>query len=193
MTKLSAIKKLLINVKTDEKLKPNDFVKMSSMLNEKEFEELKKDNNEIVTVTEKIDGANFSIKLLIHNGEIYDIMVCKRTGPIEEEKELFVGCIEILKNYVESIKKLAKMMENEYKEKCIVTIFGELYGEKIMKRINYCSNEPVNLVFYSLTINNKYIDFEKSSKYISEAGLPLVPIICSGTFEKVKKLILNNG
>jgi RNA ligase (TIGR02306 family) len=60
------------------------------------------------------------------------------------------------------------------------TLYGEIYGPKIQK-LTY-NREEIDVVFFDLQIDGKYVDFEVFNQFTFDRNLPRVPYLYCGPF-----------
>ena len=97
--------------------------------------------------TEKIDGAN--IQFYVTPGRRFKIG--KRSSFIGKDTN-FHHVLEIIDDYKPFINDLQKY---SHSENVNIRVFGELFGEKIQRRIHYCSGHKI--LFYDLDIEGKRV------------------------------------
>jgi len=168
------------------------FKKYNSIENSyriKEIEMIKnsKFHNEKFCVTEKVDGANFSA-IIDKDG---NVKYAKRSGLLNEN-ESFYNWEQIADNYEENFKKIGTFLCSQ--NNCnTVQIFGELYGNKVQKRVKYLPKDEVNeFIMFDIRMNfdegdegySQYIPFNQLEIYSENFKIPLVPNLFEGSFEE---------
>ncbi|MCH2195328.1 RNA ligase, Rnl2 family [Kordia sp.] len=147
--------------------------------------------NDVFVVQEKVHGANFSF---ITDGNT--IQVAKRTSLIAED-ENFNNYKYVVNKYEKAIAALFKLIQKDFPETEIMTVFGEIFGgsyehsavEKIngMVRIQKGVFYSPENDFYAFDIcldQKQYVDVTIANKYFEEAGMFCAKTLFVGTFSE---------
>ncbi len=130
--------------------------------------------------TEKVHGANFGFTI---NGGV--IQPFRRTGIIEQRVEDggydFFGCTPIVEKYREAAVQLEKSVG------CPIIIYGELYGERIQKEIQYGEKDFIVFDIY-MPCKEAYVNWPMVMTLCTKVGLPTVPEIARGTLDEMLKV-----
>jgi len=138
-------------------------------------------------VTEKIDGANFSA-LVDKDG---NVEYAKRSGVLKED-ENFYNWEQIPDKYEESFKKIGTFLCSQNNCKA-VQIFGELYGNRVQKRVKYLPEDSTNeFIMFDIRMHfgegeegySQFIPFNQLEIYSENFKIPLVPKLFEGSFEE---------
>jgi Rnl2 family RNA ligase len=148
-----------------------EFVKYSSLENhyrEKFIDSIRLHGYEKIPyiITEKVHGANFSFWT-----DGLEVRVASRTQFVDGT---FYNCQEVIDRYTPVILHL---WENYFSGSFLentLTVYGELYGPKIQKGINYGSSK--DFVAFDVAVNGKLIS-PKEAHRILDGHLPTVPVI----------------
>lgn len=104
----------------------------------------------------------------------------KNSDPIYYNKNVYAECVD---NY--HLTKILKSNE---------VIYGEIYGDGIQKHYTYgCKENERRLVIYDIKVNNQWLSYDESIKFCKDRGLPYVPILYQGLYNKDKLVELTSG
>ena len=130
------------------------------------------------SVTEKLDGTNFSIVVTKDS-----VQPAKRSGLIHENEKFFgyQDMYEPLKDkardlYISVSRKLGFQPE-------VVQIYGEYVGKGILNRVDY---KEKGFYVFDIRVGSEYLNAEYVDILVSDAGFDPVPTFFVGTAEEVK-------
>lgn len=107
---------------------------------DREFEEFKSPVNEYV-ITEKVDGSNVSITLNLDNGAVPFEIYSRNGNQFSNIVHKALGeQIKKIRDWFVKEKKSpndANTLYDLFKDASTIVIFGELYGKRIMNRLDY--------------------------------------------------------
>ena len=168
------------------------FKKYNSIENSYRTKEVEKIKNsefycEKFCVTEKVDGANFSA-IVDKDG---NISYAKRSGLIKEDENFYLW-EQVADKYEENFKKLGTFLCSQ--NGCDrVQIFGELYGNRVQRRVKYLPEDGVNeFVMFDIRMDidndsetqSQFIPFKQLEIYSENFKLPLVPKLFEGSLDE---------
>jgi RNA ligase (TIGR02306 family) len=186
---------------TNKKQTNPHFRKYTGIENAKNYPNVFEDG-ELVSVTEKIHGSNFRAGWVPFHADTFWKKVKQWTGFAPkwefvygshnvqlQSKLLYKGYYD--KNvYAEAVKKYDLEKKLEYGE----VIYGEIYGDGIQKGYTYgCKPGERKCVFFDLMRNNEWLNPGDFEDFATLLGLPTVPDLYVGPFDKVKILALRDG
>ncbi|MHA1704095.1 MAG: RNA ligase family protein [Promethearchaeota archaeon] len=158
------------------------FAKYTDIENIKNFNTVFTENDEVV-ITEKIHGTNFRAGylkrptkyfwqrwLLKFLGDYEFVYGSHNVQKIALSGKGFYG--EDVYGKIAERYKLAEIIPKDY------IIYGEIYGKKIQE-LEY-GMDDIDVVFFDLKYQNKYVDYEIFSEFCSEKNLPVVPLLFTG-------------
>jgi len=106
-------------------------------------------------ITEKLHGCNISL-IFVKNEKM-------RIASRNRICENFRGVLEIIENDIK-LKSILEVFQNLVnREKIVISLFGEIFGEGIQKGAYYGKDKYIR--FFDLTINGKYITQKKFENY----------------------------
>lgn len=141
------------NIKTLEDLRTRNI---SFFLKDVEFE-----------ITEKIDGANFSI--LIENGET---VLAKRTSILKETEKFYDFQNTFSQDLYIPIFECLNKLSKEFGK---VQLYGEYFGGKINKRVFY--GEGKRFLWFTLKINDEMVETKRANELLKDIMSFKVPVI----------------
>lgn len=145
------------------------------------------DNVDVYVATEKVDGANFQIKISKD-----EITYYKRNSSLSSSSNFF--------NFQSAIEKddvvdLVDKIKNDIKGYDNIHLFGELYGSGINKRIPYFEKNEVRLTFFDVVYTNdsgekEHLSFSDIEKLFAKYGHIdlLVPVIKKGSWDEMMEI-----
>lgn len=136
-------------------------------------------SDELVVVTEKIHGTNFSIYVK-DNAIIY----CRRSGPILVDEKFF-NFSSIRERLNIKVSILAEHLKSEYYKVDSFQVYGELFGgiypgistgnPAIQKGIFYTPN--IEFMVFDIKLNDEYMYFSDVISLSEKSGFNVVPIL----------------
>ena len=137
-------------------------------------------------ILEKIHGANSSF-ILYHEDGVDIWKFGRRNGivPVKEMKSFF-NIQEAYQPYVENLIELCKSAcyEQGFDYRAHTTvIYSELYGKKVQKNTKY--NDTESIAVFDIRIGNYFLSYEQRQELCDRHQLPTVPLIMSGTLDKL--------
>lgn len=123
--------------------------------------------------TEKIDGTNIGV---VWDG--YHVSFQGRTVASQIPAPLVNKLNDIF-----GTSEAEQMFEQLFGDRNVI-LFGEGYGNKIQKYGNKYIPDGVNLILFDLWINGNYQTRENVERAAKSFGVPVVPIVGSGTLEE---------
>lgn len=124
--------------------------------------------------TEKIDGTNIRIELeSSENPEDGIIMSFKgRTDKAVIPEHLLAKL-----NWLFDREHLMEVLNiTDETQDCNITLYGEGYGAKIQKGVNYISND-VNFILFDVKIGKWWLDRESIKDIANKLGINVVPLM----------------
>ena len=122
--------------------------------------------------TEKIDGTNFRIHW---NG--HKLKYAGRTDEAEFSKEQ----IEFIERELVN-EEIEQLFEQKFSEK-IVTVYGELYGNKIQNGGLYTNGTGLAFRVFDIEIGDVFLEFNNMQDLANELGYDSVPLAMVGTIQ----------
>jgi hypothetical protein len=177
---------LLVQSANDEKSE-SFFHEMESMGNERDlsrfvkgeahpsrdmnaiFKRIQDEKLEQGTAYEKVHGCNMSLEVFLKQGKITCVKLYKRTQPIEKEKDLFAGCINIWAQHKDQILKLAERVYNKWQPSSFL-VYGEYYtkGMHGSSEVNY--HIARHLLLFRLLVDGKHVSHTVFIPLFTESG-----------------------
>lgn len=165
------------------KLTNTEFKKYTDIENIKHFP-VEFEEGEEVIITEKIHGTNFRASNCPVKQTFLSRLLRKSThefcyGSHNVQKTVLSGNGFYGEDVYGQISKkynLKDILPKGYQ------IFGEIYGPKIQK-LTYGKDE-IDVVFFDLMIDGKYVDWQIFKDFCELANLPTVPILFKGEYYK---------
>lgn len=142
-----------------------DFVDQCEMLDIKEW-----------IATEKLHGSNFSF--ISVNGEVTP---AKRNSIIGMEPSgcyTFYGCNDVFNQHKAAVAQLEAIIGQP------ITVFGELYGQGVMKEIQY-SNKAFAGFDIWLHDSGTYLPYNAVRERLDLVGIPRVPELAQGSLREL--------
>lgn len=138
----------------------NTFLKYPSITNhyQKDFVDKAKSLNCDFYITEKLDGANLSI--CVDNGNI--LAINSRNGEVSND---FYGINSIdLKDFLKSINLKSFI------------VYGEIFGNKIQKRIKYSNLDNPNILFFDIydLEQERFLNLKELKETLKDKMVPLL-------------------
>ena len=121
-------------------------------------------------ITEKIHGANVSVSFV--PGQPWKLG--KRTSFLQAG-ENFYNIWEVVENYREYLDGLQELVEHD---SVTMTLYGELYGPKVQKGVNYGATRRI--AFFDLVIDGEMlppIDFTRAFQDHADLTVPIIDIV----------------
>lgn len=119
-------------------------------------------------IMEKLDGANFQIKIFPD----FTIKYGSRNIYLTED---FYNYKEVVdKIDLSLLKKEANYNDN------VIILYGELYGKGIQNRIDYGKDKHIK--FFDVKINNKFLAYDEFKMFCENFNLSIVPVIKENIF-----------
>jgi len=171
------------------------FGKYTDIENIKNFNTIFKEDDEVV-ITEKIHGTNFRAGYLKRPTKYFwQRWILKFFG----EYEFVYGSHNVQKTplsgkgfYGEDVYgkiaeryKLAEIIPEDY------ILYGEIYGKKIQE-LDYGMMD-IDVVFFELKYQDKYVDYKTFTHFCSERRLPVVPLLFTGKMTPDSLKYFTNG
>ena len=160
------------NLAGKQRQKHPDFHRYTDIENIKNFPDVLQDG-ELVSITEKIHGTNFRSGMLRNPKIDFDM-----------DFELHVGTHNT--NLVENPDNAYWKCAIKYNLKDILepnmVLYGEVYGLGVQK-LTY-GLKDVDIGFFDLTINGRYVSAEEFKEFCMMHNLPQVPILFEGPWDK---------
>ena len=123
-----------------------------------------------VVITEKIHGTNFRCGWVSGKWLVGSHHVIKGHSP---------GCIYWKGSELFRLKDILMEVANDYFPKAKhILLFGEIFGKGIQK-LDYDKVTPA-VVFFDLSVDGIYIDWERFKSIMNEYSLPIVPELYMG-------------
>ena len=193
-------------VQTSRKQTNPYFHKYTSIENAKNYPDLFPPGVEVV-VTEKIHGTNFRAGYVPFHANTWWKRLKQWFG-LTPAFEFVYGSHNVqlqdklladdfytrqgLKNvYAEAVRE--NNLKNVIPQGRV--IYGEIYGDGIQKGYTYgCGPGERGLVLFDIkAVNDEYLDYDDFLQAAQEMGLPTVPVLYRGPFDKEKILSLRDG
>ncbi len=174
------------------------FDKYTEIQNIKNYKSVFKDDD-LVIVTEKIHGTNFRAgNLLLGKGTtlIDKIKYLWKKYVLKQEYEFVYGSHNVQLSswtgkkcfyHTDVYSQIAKKYNlNEIIPKgCI--LYGEIYGKGIQKGYDYGLKDDIDVAFFDVKVNGKYLNHWDFIHFMVVFDLPVVPAIVKG---RMKEIIL---
>lgn len=139
-------------------------------------------------VTEKIDGANIGI------GFVNGVLQFQSRNFVKEINTTEFGMDKIVDALVSMVESMKRIMKHDN-----FLVYGEIFGKKVMNRMNYNDSEASRKAFNSETVFFRAFDIydiEKKTywKYsdaidiFEQVGLPYIPILEDVHYENIGDL-----
>jgi intein/homing endonuclease len=91
----------------------------------------------------------------------------------------------------------AECIDNYYLKKILKddeVIYGEIYGSGIQKNYTYgCKEGERRFVIYDVKVDGQWLSHDKAVKFCKDKGLPYVPILYRGLYDKDELVKLTTG
>lgn len=126
---------------------------------------------------EKIHGTNFSVIITKDS-----IAPAKRTGPITET-ERFFGYEDLMARYRPNFEHAQS--QTNFGPWNTIQIFGEYAGGNIQKEVDYGDKD---FYVFDILADGQYLDDLAVTAFCRLVGLPMAPMIKTGTLEELLKL-----
>lgn len=187
--------------KADKKKENPHFKKYGGIENAKNYPTLFNEAEEVV-ITEKIHGSNFrcgyvpffattlwdKIRKWLGMAPAYEFVYGSNNVQLQK-KMSYKGYYD--KNiYAEAVVnyKLDEILKpNE-------VVYGEVYGDGVQKGYTYgCKPGERKFIVFDVKVNDKYLDPVAAQHFCKERGLPFVPVLYQGPFNKENALHLTKG
>lgn len=151
-----------------------------------------------VLITEKIHGTNFRagvLKAAYKGPKIWQWLMKKIFG----EYEFLYGShkVQIAKNDMDCRKSFYSedvydIIAKRYNLKDIIPegyiIYGEIYGKGIQKGYDYGLKDSIDILFFDVKKDGKYLDVEEFLDFCISRNLPIVPILYNGLYPGLETL-----
>ena len=158
-----------------------EFSKYTEIENMKKYKNVFEEG-ELVVISEKCHGSSFRSGYVSKEKNMFGYVSKKQSFYIgshnvqlySEKQNTWYGeniYIQIAKKY-----KLAEIIPNDY------IIYGEIYGKGIQKNYDYGLKDIIDVVFFDVKYEGKYLDFEEFKDFCITRDLPTVPILFFGKF-----------
>ena len=124
--------------------------------------------------TEKIDGTNIRIELT-SSGNPKDGIIMSFKG--RTDKAVIPEHLLTKLNWLFDRKHLMEVLNiTDETQDCNITLYGEGYGAKIQKGVNYISND-VNFILFDVKIGKWWLDRESIKDIANKLGISAVPLM----------------
>lgn len=124
--------------------------------------------------TEKIDGTNIRIELE-SSGNPEDGIIMSFKG--RTDKAVIPEHLLAKLNWIFDREHLMEVLNiTDETQDCNITLYGEGYGAKIQKGVNYISND-VNFILFDVKIGKWWLDRESIKDIADKLGINVVPLI----------------
>lgn len=124
--------------------------------------------------TEKIDGTNIRIELE-SSGNPEDGIIMSFKG--RTDKAVIPEHLLTKLNWLFDREHLMEVLNiTDETQDCNITLYGEGYGAKIQKGVNYISND-VNFILFDVKIGKWWLDRESIKDIADKLGINVVPLI----------------
>ena len=124
--------------------------------------------------TEKIDGTNIRIELA-SSGNHEDGIIMSFKG--RTDKAVIPEHLLTKLNWLFDREHLMEVLNiTDETQDCNITLYGEGYGAKIQKGVNYISND-VNFILFDVKIGKWWLDRESIKDIANKLGISAVPLM----------------
>ena len=124
--------------------------------------------------TEKIDGTNIRIELE-SSGNSEDGIIMSFKG--RTDKAVIPEHLLTKLNWLFDRERLMEVLNiTDETQNCNITLYGEGYGAKIQKGVNYISND-VNFILFDVKIGKWWLDRESIKDIADKLGINAVPLM----------------
>ena len=124
--------------------------------------------------TEKIDGTNIRIELS-SSGNPEDGIIMSFKG--RTDKAVIPEHLLTKLNWLFDRERLMEVLNiTDETQDCNITLYGEGYGAKIQKGVNYISND-VNFILFDVKIGKWWLDRESIKDIANKLGINVVPLM----------------
>ena len=124
--------------------------------------------------TEKIDGTNIRIELS-SSGNSEDGIIMSFKG--RTDKAVIPEHLLTKLNWLFDRERLMEVLNiTDETQDCNITLYGEGYGAKIQKGVNYISND-VNFILFDVKIGKWWLDRESIKDIANKLGINAVPLM----------------
>lgn len=124
--------------------------------------------------TEKIDGTNIRIELE-SSGNPEDGIIMSFKG--RTDKAVIPEHLLTKLNWLFDREHLMEVLNiTDETQDCNITLYGEGYGAKIQKGVNYISND-VNFILFDVKIGKWWLDRESIKDIANKLGINVVPLM----------------
>ena len=124
--------------------------------------------------TEKIDGTNIRIELE-SSGNPEDGIIMSFKG--RTDKAVIPEHLLTKLNWLFDRERLMEVLNiTDETQDCNITLYGEGYGAKIQKGVNYISND-VNFILFDVKIGKWWLDRESIKDIADKLGINAVPLM----------------
>ena len=124
--------------------------------------------------TEKIDGTNIRIELS-SSGNPEDGIIMSFKG--RTDKAVIPEHLLTKLNWLFDRDRLMEVLNiTDETQDCNITLYGEGYGAKIQKGVNYISND-VNFILFDVKIGKWWLDRESIKDIANKLGISAVPLM----------------
>lgn len=124
--------------------------------------------------TEKIDGTNIRIELE-SSGNPEDGIIMSFKG--RTDKAVIPEHLLTKLNWLFDRERLMEVLNiTDETQNCNITLYGEGYGAKIQKGVNYISND-VNFILFDVKIGKWWLDRESIKDIADKLGINVVPLM----------------
>ena len=124
--------------------------------------------------TEKIDGTNIRIELS-SSGNPEDGIIMSFKG--RTDKAVIPEHLLTKLNWLFDREHLMEVLNiTDETQDCNITLYGEGYGAKIQKGVNYISND-VNFILFDVKIGKWWLDRESIKDIANKLGINVVPLM----------------
>lgn len=124
--------------------------------------------------TEKIDGTNIRIELA-SSGNPEDGIIMSFKG--RTDKAVIPEHLLTKLNWLFDREHLMEVLNiTDETQDCNITLYGEGYGAKIQKGVNYISND-VNFILFDVKIGKWWLDRESIKDIADKLGINVVPLM----------------
>lgn len=124
--------------------------------------------------TEKIDGTNIRIELE-SSGNSEDGIIMSFKG--RTDKAVIPEHLLTKLNWLFDREHLMEVLNiTDETQDCNITLYGEGYGAKIQKGVNYISND-VNFILFDVKIGKWWLDRESIKDIANKLGISAVPLM----------------
>lgn len=124
--------------------------------------------------TEKIDGTNIRIELE-SSGNPEDGIIMSFKG--RTDKAVIPEHLLTKLNWLFDREHLMEVLNiTDETQDCNITLYGEGYGAKIQKGVNYISND-VNFILFDVKIGKWWLDRESIKDIADKLGINVVPLM----------------